>query len=80
MLQKLWHKKWMVLCLLLGSVLLIASVISFPMQRNAAFNRMLQEELEQTLLVQGIWPAKNAMVSISKKDHGGKSIQRQEEL
>ena len=67
MLQKLWHKKWMALCLLLGSVLLIASVVSFPMYRNAAFNRMLQDEFEQNLLVEGIWPAKNEMVMISDR-------------
>ena len=46
MLQKLWHKKWMVLCMLLGSLLLIATVISFPLYRTAAFDRMLQDELE----------------------------------
>ena len=29
MLQKLWHKKWMVVCLLLGIVLIVATVVSF---------------------------------------------------
>ena len=41
MLQKLWHKKWMVVCLLLGIVLLVATVVSFQMYRKAAFDRLL---------------------------------------
>ncbi len=80
MLQKLWHKKWMVMCLLLGSLLLIATVVSFPMYRSAAFDRMLQDEFQNSLLADSRWPAYNKMVIISKKDNGGKSISRMEEL
>ena len=47
MLQKLWHKKWMVVCLLLGIVLLVATVVSFPMYRKAAYDRMLADEFTE---------------------------------
>ncbi len=80
MLQKLWHKKWMVLCLLLGSMLLIATVVSFPLYRNAAFDRMLTDEFQNYLAENGEWPGINKMVTISKKDKGGKTIKRMEEL
>lgn len=80
MLQKLWHKKWMVLCLLLGSGLLIATVVSFPMYRSAAFDRMLQDEFKNSLLADSKWPAYNKMVIISKKDAGGSAISRMESL
>ncbi len=46
MLQKLLHKKWMVLCLLIGNVLLIATATSYPMYKNASLKRMLDDELE----------------------------------
>ena len=58
MLQKLWHKKWMILCLLLGAILLIATVVSFPMYRNAAFDRMLEDEFTNHLRDSGEWPAR----------------------
>ncbi|MBQ7774348.1 MAG: ABC transporter permease [Lachnospiraceae bacterium] len=80
MFQKIWHKKWMVLCLLLGSVLLSATVVSFPMYKEAAFNRMLQDEFENYLTEEGEWPGILEFVIISKKDQGGKNIGRMEEL
>ena len=80
MLQKLWHKKWMVLCMLLGSLLLIATVISFPLYRTAAFDRMLQDELEAYMTAQGAWPTMNEITLISKKDNGGKTIGKVEKL
>lgn len=80
MLQKLWHKKWMVLCLLLGSMLLIATVVSFPLYRNAAFDRMLVDEFRNSLADTGEWPAKNRFITISKKDREGKTINRMEEM
>ncbi|MBQ7636324.1 MAG: ABC transporter permease [Lachnospiraceae bacterium] len=46
MLQKLLHKKWMVLCLLIGNVLLIATATSYPMYKNASLKRMLDDEME----------------------------------
>lgn len=60
-LLKLWHKKWMMLCLLLGSVLLIATVISFPLYKKAAFDSMLKEECRNYLTEEGDWPTLNSL-------------------
>lgn len=46
MLQKLLHKKWMVFCLLIGNVLLIATATSYPMYKNASLKKMLDNELK----------------------------------
>lgn len=70
MLQKLWHKKWMAMCMLLGCLLLIATVVSFPLYRTAAFDRMLQDEMETWMTRQGNWPTMNVITLISKKDGG----------
>lgn len=80
MLQKLWHKKWMNLCLLLGSILLIATVVSFPLYQTAACDGMLREEFRNYLSVTGLWPTGNRLQVISKKDSGGKAISRMERL
>ncbi len=80
MLRKCWAKRWMVLCLVLGSILLIATVVSFPMYRNAAFDRMLQDEFRNYLTEQGEWPAMQEMVIISKKERGGTTMARIEEM
>ena len=78
MLQKLWHKKWMVLCLLLGCILLIATVVSFPLYRNAAFDRMIEDEFDEYLSSTGLWPGINQMLIIAKNDRGGSSISKME--
>ncbi len=67
-LLKLWHKKWMMLCLLLGSVLLIATVVSFPLYKKAAFDDMLKEEFRNYLVDEGEWPALNELTVTAKKD------------
>ncbi len=66
--------------MLLGSLLLIPTVVSFPLYRTAAFDRMLQDELEDYLARQGKWPTMNEITLISKKDNGGKTIDRVESL
>ena len=40
--QKLVHKKWMVVCLLVGNILLSAIACSNPMYRNAALEKTLK--------------------------------------
>ncbi len=80
MLRKCWAKRWMVMCLVLGSILLIATVVSFPMYRNAAFDRMLRDEFNNYLTEQGEWPAMQEMVIISKKEKDGATMARIEEL
>jgi len=70
----------MVFCLLLGSILLIATVVSFPLYRSAAFDRMVRDEFQNYLSQEGVWPGLNKMVTTSKKDAGGKSMLRMEEV
>ncbi|MDE7224743.1 MAG: FtsX-like permease family protein [Acetatifactor sp.] len=55
--QKLVHKKWMVLCLLIGNILLVAVAVSYPLYRNSSFQRMLTDEFEQYAEKTGEWPA-----------------------
>lgn len=57
MLQKLLHKKWMVLCLLIGNILLIAVAVSHPMYRVSSFQKMLTDEFEQYKEDNQCWPA-----------------------
>ncbi|MDE5952175.1 MAG: hypothetical protein K2H12_11405, partial [Acetatifactor sp.] len=66
--------------MLLGSLLLIATVVSFPLYRTAAFDRMLHDEMEAWMQQEGNWPAMNAITLISKKDNGGKTISKVETL
>ena len=80
MLQKLRHKRWMGLALLVGIALLIATTVSFPMYRQAAYDRMLQDEFDQYLAENGSWPARNRLSLTSKKERGGTSIARMEGL
>ncbi len=80
MLQKLRHKRWMGLALFVGIALLIATTVSFPMYRSAAYDRMLQDEFDQYLAENGSWPARNRLSLTSKKERGGTSIGRMEGL
>lgn len=57
MLQKLLHKKWMVICLLIGYVLLIAVAVSHPMYRTSSFQRMLTDEFRAYEELNQVWPA-----------------------
>lgn len=56
-LQKLIHKRWMVLCLLIGDILLMAVAVSYPLYRTAAFQRMLTEEFDYYRETAQEWPA-----------------------
>lgn len=78
MLQKIWHKKWMVICLLLGSILLIATVVSFPLYRNASYDRMLVDEFDDYLAENGEWPAMLKFMIMVQKDKNGETIGKME--
>jgi len=72
MLHKLVHKKWMVLCLLIGNILLISVASSYPMYRVSSFQRMLVDEFETYGEEKNRWPA---MFSVShKRSIGEESI------
>ena len=68
----------MVMCLLLGCILLIATVVSFPLYRNAAFDRMLNDEFNDYLSETGLWPCTYKMTMVAKNDRGGESIAKME--
>lgn len=70
----------MAFSLLLGITLLIATAVSFPMYRDAVYNRMLQDEFNQYFSENGEWPAENQMIMVSKKDAEGKSISKMEKF
>jgi len=57
MIQKLFHKKWMVLCLLIGNILLLAVTVSHPMYRVSSFQKMLTDEFTAYEEKSGTWPA-----------------------
>ncbi len=71
MLQKVWNKKWMSFCLVLGIALLVATAVSFPMYRHAAYNRMLQDEFRDYISKEGSWPTLNSLSYTSRKEEGG---------
>ena len=68
----------MISCILLGIILLTATVVSFPLYRKAAYDRMLQDEFENALRDSGEWPAKLEMTLVSKQQKGGKSMTQME--
>lgn len=80
MFQKLWHKKWMSICLVTGILLLIATAISFPMYRSAALDRLVQDEFDQYLSQTGEWPAMNTLTFYYKKEEGVETLKRMNEL
>ena len=80
MLQKMWHKRWMNLSLLLGCILLVATAVSFPLYQDAAYDRMLQDEFDHYLSAEGQWPAKLSISISAKKERNGKTIRNMEEL
>lgn len=57
MLQKLLHKKWLVMCILIGNILLIGVVVSYPMYKEGSFQRMLTDDLERYWEEKEEWPA-----------------------
>ncbi len=80
MLQKMWHKRWMNLSLLLGCILLVATVVSFPLYQKAAYDRMLQDEIRNYISENGVYPTQIAMKTISKNDKKGETIKKLEKF
>lgn len=54
--RKMLNNKWMVLCLLIGSILVAAMVSSVPMYTDGVLQRMLIKDLEQVQLDSGVYP------------------------
>lgn len=77
MLQKILHKKWINLCLMLGSMLLVATVVSFPLYRAAACDRMLQDEFRNRTAQTGRW---QTMLEVSAAVTDLSTVKRVEEM
>ena len=56
MLAKLKHKKWMLLCLLIGNILLVAVSSSYAVYQSASFERMFVKEFDRKWEKTGKWP------------------------
>lgn len=54
--QKLLHKKWMVICLLIGNILLVAIASSNPMYRNAALQKTLTSKYANFITTENAYP------------------------
>jgi len=57
LIQKIFHKKWIVLSLMIGYILLIAIATSHPMYRDASLHRMLTDEFVTAMEKKNIYPA-----------------------
>jgi len=74
MMQKLIHKKWMVVCLLIGNVLLMAIACSNPMYKSASLQRMITKQFSDYIATEGKYPAYVLLEStISAKENGAEA-------
>lgn len=74
-LQKLIHKKWMVISLIIGNVLLIAIACSNPMYSEASLQRMLTDDLSTYLEEKNVYPTR-LLFSSELRAGAGSSIQK----
>ena len=72
MLQKILHKKWMAVSLLIGNILLIAIAVSHPMYQAASRNRMLTDEFTNYMKDNNAYPMLIDVEGLIRK-HAGKS-------
>lgn len=67
MMQKLRHKKWLAVCLLIGNVLLVAVAAGYPMYKDASLQRMLADEFDAYAEKNGVHPGLITMSSTARK-------------
>ena len=68
--QKLLHKKWMVISLLIGNILLIAIACSNPMYQGAALQKTLSSKLDQYIQEKNANPGVVSFVANMKGQDG----------
>lgn len=68
--QKLLHKKWMVISLLIGNILLVAIACSNPMYQNAALQKTLSSKLNNYIQTQNANPGVLTFESTMKGSDG----------
>lgn len=54
--QKLLNKKWLILCILVGNILLVAIAACNPMYTRAALQKMLTKNMDQSLAEENRYP------------------------
>ena len=67
MIQKLRHKKWLALCLLIGNILLVAVAAGYPMYKDASLQRMLSDEFKSYGEKNGVHPGLITLSSTARK-------------
>lgn len=80
MLQKLIHKKWMAISLLIGNILLIAVAVSHPMYKDASLQRMFNDEFDSYLDDNNQNPTVTTIVGKIRKDEDNPDYARLKEL
>ncbi len=79
MLQKLVHKKWLVISLLIGNILLIAITASYPMYRDASLQKMLITEFENYKEANNDYPARIVLGHAMDKENQANGFWEMEE-
>lgn len=80
MLQKLLHKKWMVISLLIGNILLVAVAASHPMYQSASLQRMLTDEFNSYLEENNVFPTMVSLEGRLRKSGGSEEYARCSEI
>lgn len=73
MLQKLLYKKWMVISLLIGNILLIAIACSNPMYKNASLQRTLKKSFGDYIEKEGVYPGVVTIESAMTRDQSNEA-------
>ncbi len=79
MLQKLIHKKWLVISLLIGNILLIAITASYPMYRESSLQKMLTTEFENYKEANNVYPAQIVLGHAMDKENQANDFWEMEE-
>lgn len=75
--QKLLHKKWMVISLLIGNILLIAIACSNPMYQNAALQKTLMSKIDNYIQAENANPGVLTLESDMKGKDGQEAEYKQ---
>ena len=76
MLQKVLHKKWMAISLLIGNILLVAIAVSHPMYQDASRNRMLTDEFTNYMKDNNAYPMTIDVNGLIRKQNGLEETER----
>lgn len=80
MLQKIIHKKWMAISLLIGNILLIAVAVSHPMYKDASLQKMLVDDFDQYLVENNASPTVTTITGKMRKDTDNAGYYQMKEL